>query len=351
MSLAAAGEVTVAPNVARLASWLAEAGIAEGEIRDVRLLAGGTQNLILRLSMGGRDLVVRRPPIGRALGEKTIGREAIVLGALAGSAVPHPRFGGLCEDRAVLGAPFLVTDEVKGFNATVEMSGSAGRDPAFRHTMGLALVDGLAALASVGIESGALSALGRADGFLERQVDRWAKQLASYELLASWPGAEQLGPVAAIGLWLKANLPDDFQPGLMHGDYHIGNVLYCPEDGGLAAILDWEMAALGDPLLDLARLVTAWPNARNEGLLSLKVEPWDGFPSADELVDRYATLTGRSMDALPWFEILACYKYGIILEGSYARACAGKADAETGRKLHKSATGLIARAAATIDRA
>ncbi|MDO7843166.1 phosphotransferase family protein [Sphingomonas immobilis] len=336
---------------ARLAAWLNDAGIADGPVRDVRALVGGTQNLILRFTAGDRNLVLRRPPPDRASSEKTIRREAIVLAALAETDLPHPRLRGLCEDAEILGGTFLVTDEVDGFNATSEMPERAGSDPAFRYGMGIALAEGLAALASVPVDRGAIATLGSTDGFVERQVDRWASQLAGYADLAGWPGPEALGPVTAIGDWLRANLPEDRHAGLMHGDYHIANVLFRRDTGGLAAILDWELAALGDPLLDLARLVTVWPNARNEGLLSLKVEPWDAFPPVEALIERYAAITGRSMAALPWFEALACYKFGIILEGTHARACAGHADPAVGARLHASAKGLVARAAATLDRA
>lgn len=336
-------------DTAALAAWLAGQGIADGAVSDLTVLAGGTQNLTARFRCGGRDLVLRRPP-HRADIPSTLRREAVVLATLADTDVPHARLRGWCTDPGVLGAPFLVTDAVDGFNATIEMPGVAGSDPAFRRRMGMALVEALAALARVSVTAGDLAALGRGDGFMERQAGRWAKQLAGYAELPGWAGPAALGPVAAIGEWLAANLPDDHRPGLMHGDYHIANVLFARDDGRVAAILDWELTALGDPLLDLARLVSTWPNARNEGLLSLKVEPWDGFPGRDALIDRYAALTGRSMAALPWFEVLACYKYGIILEGSNARAAAGRGDPATGARLHAAARGLIARAAQIIER-
>lgn len=337
-------------SAARLEIWLAQAGIADGPVRALRSLVGGTQNLLLRFTIGDRNLVLRRPPPDRKSGEKTIRREAAILAALAGSGVPHPRFRGFCDDPDIVGGSFLVTDEVQGFNAASEMPGRAGTEPSFRYDMGMALIDGLAALSAVSIDRGDLATLGTAEGFVGRQVDRWAFQLASYSDLPGWPGADTLGPVGEIGEWLRDNIPSDHQAGLMHGDYHIGNVLFRHGDGGLAAIVDWELAALGDPLLDLARLVTVWPDARHESLLSYKVKPWDGFPSAQALIDRYAALTGRSMAALPWFETLACYKYAIILEGTHARACAGYADAAVGARLHASSTGLIARAARLLDR-
>jgi aminoglycoside phosphotransferase (APT) family kinase protein len=331
----------------RFELWLAEVGIAEGRLTNIRALSGGTQNLLVRFTCGGRDLVLRRPALERDGGDKTIRREAAVLAALADTQVPHPHFRGLCEDQTILGGAFLITDEIPGFNAAIEMPGLAGSDPAFRHSMGIALVDGIAALSKIPIGRG-LQRLGRSDGFAERQVQRWASQLAGYATLSGWSGPETLGPIAAIGQWLDANIPQNLQQGLMHGDYHIANVLFREADGSLAAILDWELAALGDPLLDLARLTTVWPDANNQGLLSLKVEPWSGFPQREELIARYALVTGRSMVGLTWFEVLACYKFGIVLEGTHARSQAGKADPAIGERLHVSAKGLIAKAARIV---
>lgn len=336
---------------ARFEAWLREAEIAEGALGNVRALSGGTQNLILRFTCGGQNLVLRRPPVGRPTALQTMRREAIVLAALAGTDVPHAQFRGICEDPEIIGGPFIVTDEVAGFNATEDMPGRAGSDPRFRHALGLSLVDALAALARVSIERGELASIGKVNGFVERQAARWAKQLASYDEIAGWQGPAALGPVAVVGEWLMANLPADTRTGLMHGDYHIANVLFDADEPRVAAVLDWELTALGDPMLDLARLTTVWPNARNEGLLSLKVEPWQGFPAVDELIERYAALTGRPMTALRWFQVLACYKYGIILEGTHARAAAGRADPATGARLHTSAKGLIARAATLIEQA
>jgi aminoglycoside phosphotransferase (APT) family kinase protein len=335
---------------ARLERWLADMHVAEGEITDVRILTGGTQNLLARFRCGARNLVLRRPPLDRAGGDRTIRREHAVLTALSGTHVPHPRLRGLCEDVSILGGIFLVTDEVDGFNATMTMPGRATTDSAFRRRMGLALVDGLAELAKIPTHGDALQTLGSAEGFIGRQVGRWASQLEGYSGIDAWSGPAALGPVAAVGAWLEANPPGDFQPGLMHGDYHIANVMFRAEDGGLAAILDWELAALGDPMLDLGRLLIAWPNERNEGLLSLKVEPWDGFPRREDLIAHYAERTGRSPVSLSWFEVLACYKFAIVLEGTHARAQAGLADPATGKRLHQSARGMIARAIDMIDR-
>lgn len=130
----------------------------------------------------------------------------------------------------------------------------------------------------------------------------------------------------------------------MHGDYHIANVLFRIDQPKVAAILDWELATLGDPLLDLGRLLAAWPDSNGDGPLSQKVAPWDGFPHRDELIERYALGSGRALSDLLWFEVLACYKLGIILEGTKARADAGLADRATGDRLHRSAVALVRRA-------
>ncbi len=338
-------------NAVLLADWLAVEGISAGPVRNLELLAGGTQNLMVRFDCGDRAFVLRRPPPDKPLSAATVQREATVLQALAGTAVPHPRYFGHSDDPAIAGGAFLVTAAVDGFNATVEMPGRAGSDPAFRRAMGLALVDGLAALAQVPLTRGALATLGKTEGFTTRQAARWARQLAGYAEMPGWQGPDALGPVAEIGAWLERHAPQATVPGLMHGDYHIANVLFDRATGDLAAILDWELTTLGDPRLDLARLVTSWPDRQGAGLLSRKVVPWDGFPDAEALVARYVEKTGRDVADWPWFKVLALYKYAVILEGSHARAQAGQADATTGARLHDSAVRMIRAAARLVEAA
>lgn len=334
---------------ARLADWLRDQGVADGAIENVETLSGGTQNILYRFTVSGHAYVLRRPAVNaRPDAAKTTLREARVVAALSGADVPHARFRALCDDPAVLGAVFLLTDAAPGFNATVAMSAQAVADPAVRRRMGLSMVDGIVALAAVDHVTQGLGDFGKLDNFIERQVGRWASQLAGYADFADWPGPAALRGVHDLGAWLDANRPADWRGGLMHGDYHIGNVLF-HDDGRLSAILDWELASLGDPLLDLGRLLAAWPTPDGEGPLSLKVEPWQGFPVREELVERYAAGSGRSLANLLWYEVLACYKLGIILEGTHARACAGLVDAATGDRLHRSAVGLIERAHAWLE--
>jgi aminoglycoside phosphotransferase (APT) family kinase protein len=131
----------------------------------------------------------------------------------------------------------------------------------------------------------------------------------------------------------------------MHGDYHIANVMYRNDGPQLAAIVDWELCTAGDPLLDLGWLLATW----NGVSASSRVQPWDGFPTTQELVDHYATQTTRDLSNMPWYAVLACFKLGIILEGSHARAFAGKAPQAIGDRLHATTQALMARASRWIE--
>lgn len=339
-------------DLARIERWLVEKGVFAGPgFESIRQLAGGTQNIVLRFSNGGREYVLRHPPAKpRPNSNKLLEREIRLLGALAGSAVPHPAVVAACTDPAVVGGVFYVMEAVDGFNPTVGMHAAAAGSPAIRHHMGLEMIDGLVALANVDPVASGLADFGKLDGFLERQVSRWASELESYSRFSGWDGPAALGDVAAIGDWLTRHLPPEMKPGIIHGDYHMGNCIFA-EDGHLNAIVDWEMATLGDPLVDLGRLLVSWPVDGAPKPQTMRVAPLDGFPSRAEMIAHYARGSGRSLDHLPWFEVLACYKLALILEGSHARAQAGLADMATGERLHRSAVALLDEGRTIIARA
>jgi aminoglycoside phosphotransferase (APT) family kinase protein len=214
-----------------------------------------------------------------------------------------------------------------------------------RRQMGFEMVDAIAALANVDYIAVGLSDLGKVDGFLDRQVGRWRAQLDSYSEFAGWPGLSALPSVDAVGEWLNANRPKSFRPGLIHGDFHFGNVLFDWHGPRLTAMVDWELTTAGDPLVDLGWVLQMWPQ---DGAETGPVTPWKDFPTRGELVARYAERTGLDVSAADWYEVLACYKLGSILEGTYARACAGQAPKETGEYLHASTINLFTRAAELI---
>lgn len=341
---------TAAVDMEKLGRWMDDQGLPKGPITDVERLSGGTQNILLRFNRGGRRYVLRRGPEHlRPETNNIIAREARLLAALAGTDVPHPPFVAGCADPSVLGAAFFLTGFVQGFNATLDPPEVMRRDPALRHRMSLSLIDGIARLAAVDPQAVGLDGFGKPEGFLERQTGRWAAHLEGYARMPAWTGRDDLPGLSAIAAWLDDNLPQDYRPGIIHGDYHIGNVIYAL-DGSLAAIVDWEMATLGDPLVDLGRVLSTWPDHDGRMPMSLRVEPMDGFAGRDELIARYGALTGRNLSSLRWFEILSCYKLAIILEGTYARAQSGLAPMATGQRLHDSAIGLLRRALDWLDR-
>lgn len=336
-------------DLGRLSLWMDEAGLDRGAIEHIEPLSGGTQNILLRFSRAGRSYVLRRPPLHSiANGGETMRREARMLAAFAATNVPHPRLIASCPDEAVLGAAFYLMEPVDGFNATVRMPQLHRDNARIRREMGFALIDGLLALGSVDLFAAGLEDMGRLETFLERQASRWRKQYEGYAELSGWK-PESLTGIDDTAAWLHAHCPTDFSPGVIHGDYHMANVMFRNDGPALAAIVDWELASIGDPLIDLGWVLATWPD-NEEQLPSLtSVEPWDGFPEAKELVAYYARRSPRSVSALLWYKVLACYKLAILLEGSHARAMAGKADMVTGERLHAQARKLMARAVKTIE--
>lgn len=333
-----------------LAAWMDDHGLGTGPIIDVAPLGGGTQNILLELRRGADRFVLRHPPVHKRDGsDETMRREARVLAALVGTGVPHPRVVGACGDESVLGSAFYLMEPVDGTNLTVEPPPAYVDSPAWRRELGFAVVDGAAAIGAVDHVAVGLEGFGRSEGYLDRQVARWRGQLDSYRRLPGYPGPDLPG-VEEVGAWLAANQPSTWQPGLIHGDYHFGNVLCALDRPALAAIVDWELATIGDPLVDLGWLLATWPADGRAPAPTLQVTPWEGLPTASEVVDRYARRTGRNLSAIGWYEILACYKLAIIVEGTHARACAGLAGADAGDVLHDAALRLLRRASSRLDR-
>lgn len=339
-----------AADLARVQAWMDTQGLGEGPIRDAALLTGGTQNLLLHMRRGDTAYVLRRPPMhARREVQATIEREARVLAALKGSRVPHPELIGLCLDCQVQGVPFYLMAPIDGFNASGRpLPAPHADDSAMRRRMGLSMVDALLRLAEIDPFAVGLEGFGKPVGFLERQVERWSAQLDHYRVHAGWSGPASLPGVAEVAAWLKRHQPAASAPGILHGDFHLANVMFSPDAGEVAAVIDWELATVGDPLLDLGWLVATWPDAGGYGAGTIHVSPWQGFADAAELVEHYRQRSPRDLSAIAWYVVLARFKLGILLEGSHARACAGKAPFELGQKHHRSALKLFESARATI---
>lgn len=340
-------EVIEGVDFDRLREWMDDRALGSGDLTEATQLTGGTQNILLRFRRSDRYFILRRPPLHkRSNSDSTMQREARVLAALAGTDVPHPGFIAGEPDTEVLGASFYLMEPVDGFNAAAALPEPHRSDPAMQREMGFALVDGAATLATVDHVEVGLSDFGRPDGYLERQVGRWRSQLDSYrEISPDWqPDIPGLDDTAS---WLDANRPESSRPGIIHGDYHTANVMYRNEGPQLAAIVDWELTTIGDPLVDLG-LIVAFRTPDDEANAGPGADLVQAFPSVDELVDRYARRSGRDVSAAAWYGVLACYKTGILLEGTHVRAIAGKAPKATGDLLHAITLSLFRKAARLI---
>ncbi len=249
-----------------------------------------------------------------------MGREFLVLSALEGTPVPHPTPHALCEDEAVLGAPFYLMQRVDGFAPRMPLPPPFDADEGARHGMGPTLVDALADLSQVDWRVRGLEKFGKPENYLERQVDRWLGQLERAR-------NRDIPDVDAVSEWLREHTPPMGEPGILHGDVHLGNVMF--HHGGparIAAIVDWEQSTIGDPLVDLGWLLALWDEPDDEpirGMSEMRVAREPGFATRVELAERYTRLTGRSLDDLGWYEVLALFKLGCVLEGAYDRYVSG----------------------------
>ena len=287
-------------------------GLVSGELEG-RRITGGKSNLTYVVTDGVGSWVVRRPPLGHVLATAhDMSREYKVMTALRDTSVPVPRTHLLCEDTEVLGAPFYVMEHVAGtpYRTAAEFS-ALGPDGV--RGVARSLITTLGDLHAVVPAEVGLSDFGRPEGFLERQVRRWRKQLdasRSREI----PGIDELHEK------LGATIPEPGAPAIVHGDYRLDNVLVA-EDGSLTAVLDWEMATLGDPLVDLGlMLVYKEQPVIGDAVPATSAE---GFPDSAELVKMYAAKTGRDVSRLGWYVAFGCFKLAVIAEGIHYRHSQG----------------------------
>lgn len=344
------GMTVDAVDLPAVADWMSAQGLGEGPLHDVATLTGGTQNVMLRFSRAGRSYVLRRGPRHlRPRSNNVILRETKVLAALAGSDVPHPHLIAVCDDPGVLGdAVFYLMEPVDGFNAGEGLPPLHTGNPQVRHQMGLSMAHALAKLGAVDHVAVGLADFGKPEGFLERQVPRWLSELESYSQYDGYPGP-QIPGIDQVSAWLEQHRPAHWTPGIMHGDYHAANVMFSRTGPEVVAIVDWEMCTIGDPLLDLGWLLATWRQPDGSAVFSHALGGQEGLASTDELFQRYAANTSRDLSHIAWYTVLACFKLGIVIEGTLARACAGQAEKEVGDQLHAATVHLFERALRLID--
>jgi aminoglycoside phosphotransferase (APT) family kinase protein len=306
-------------DVERLVTWMDDNGLpGTGEPIEHRFISGGTQNEIYEIQRGDLHGAIRiPPPEAPAPRDEGILREWRIIAALDGTEVPHTQAIAVCKDPSVLGRPFYVMGFVDGWSPMTTNGWPAPFDTDLSARQGLAyqLAEGIALLSKVDWQAKGLQDLGRPDGFHERQVDRWTaflERIKGREL----PGFDE------AAAWLRAHKPVDFIPGLMHGDYQFANVMYQHgTPARLAAIVDWEMGTVGDPKLDLGWVVQSWPDDTTsvESSATSYVDMY-GMPSRDQLLAHYAEVSGRQVDDIDYYIILAKWKLAVVLEQGYQRA-------------------------------
>lgn len=286
------------------------------------LVAGGRSNLTyLVTDAAGRRYVLRRPPTGHLLPTAhDMAREHKIISAMGPAGVPVPPALGLCQDDTVNGAPFYVMGFVEGVIARNEADVTANFDEAARRSTGLALIDTLAQIHSVDPDSAGLGDLGRKEGYIARQLKRW---YGNYQAANSARGGTVLPAMEQIHERLSANIPEQGPAAVVHGDYRLDNCILSSDGTQVLAVLDWELCTLGDPLADVGQFLVYWPEAGERSALGHGPTTMPGFAGRAELIDRYATATGRDLRQLDFYVAFAFWKLAAILEGVYARYVGG----------------------------
>ncbi|MBU5945433.1 phosphotransferase family protein [Streptomyces sp. PAM3C] len=281
-----------------------------------RLIEGGRSNLTYTVTDGAGTWVVRRPPLGHVLATAhDMKREHRVISALHPTRVPVPRPVLLCEDEEVLGAPFYVMEYVEG--TPYRTAGQlAPLGPGRTRTAVLNLVDTLVDLHAVDPAEVGLADFGRPEGFLDRQLRRWGKQLDASR-------NRELAGIDELHAALGRELPVSPAPTVVHGDYRLDNALIS-DDESVRAVLDWEMSTLGDPLTDLGLLVMySSPLGMPDSPVSTTAEA-PGHPTPAALIERYAARSGRDVSSVSWYTAFAWFKLAVILEGIHYRYTLGQ---------------------------
>jgi aminoglycoside phosphotransferase (APT) family kinase protein len=303
----------------KLGDWFArEVDGAEPPL-DFERISGGRSNLTYGVAdSGGRRWALRRPPLGKRLASAhDMAREHRILAALGPTAVPVPTVVALCEDDSVNGAPFYVMEFVHGPILRTRQAAEAAFEEADRTTIGERVVDTLVAIHEVDPDAVGLGELGRKEDYVARQLRRWHGQWEKSK-------TRELELIDDLHRRLSARIPDQGPATIVHGDYRLDNMILA-DSGEIAAVVDWELCTLGDPLADVGMLLVYWsePGDDFKPLVDAATTA-SGFPSRDDVKARYAEGSGRDLSEIDFFVALGYWKLAIILEGVLARYMAGQ---------------------------
>lgn len=294
--------------------WFATLGVDfAGPLAFERIGLGQSNLTYLVMDQDGRRWVLRRPPLGHLLASAhDVAREARILTALESAAVPTPRVLGLTDDPAVTDVPLLLMEFVDG-EVVDRMSIARSLTPERRRAIGMSLPRTLAQIHAVDLEATGLTGLAGHKPYAQRQLKRWSAQ---------WERSRtrELPALEDLTRRLVAAVPEQRELTLVHGDFHLRNVITSHGSGEVTAVLDWELSTLGDPLADLGSLLAYWPAKGEDTSGDFVATALDGFPPREELVAAYSAASGRDLAALGYWHVMGLWKVAIIAEGVMRRA-------------------------------
>jgi aminoglycoside phosphotransferase (APT) family kinase protein len=310
-------------------SFLDAHGLGSGPLQAHRIGEGGGSNFSFLLERDdGTRYVLRRPPRPPLPpSAHDVVRESRLQLALAPLGIRVPNIRAVCKDESLLGVPFYVMDYIDGDVITTELPPPLDDDPDARRRLANDLVDTLVEIHAADVRVPGLAAFARLGNYNERQVRRFSQ-------LWEVNQTRDLPKVVDVGTWLAANVPEQLPATVVHGDYRLGNMMVTHEQPErVAAVLDWEMGAVGDPRADIGYLVATYsePGGSENPLGTSPVTATEGFPTRNELVDRYQSRSGRDVEPLAWFEALALWKAAVFCEAIYGRYVRGELTADDGR--------------------
>ena len=336
-------------DVAAVDTWLrARTRLPDDGLPEVRQFAGGVSNLTYLLHYPGRDLVLRRPPAGqKAAGSHDMHREYDIQRMLAPSFPAVPRMVGYGSDESILGSPFYVMAHVSGLILRGDLPTGVELSPQAAHDLALGMVNALADLHSVDIRASGLNTFWRGPGYVRRQVSGWSQRYRA-ALTDDVPEAEDV-----LG-WLTANQPEDVADRLIHGDWRLDNLVLDPDDlSTVRAVLDWEMATVGDPLMDLGAALAYWVQSDDDPVFQMfRRQPSNlpGMPTRDEIVAHYLDRTGLSLPEVGWrfYEVFGLFRLAVIAQQIWFRYRAGQTTNPAFAQFGAAVNYLVARAQGII---
>ena len=303
-------------DISAMHAWLRQ-HIDEADEPEVLQFRSGASNLTYLLKYPGRELVLRRPPVGtKAVSAHDMKREYLIQSRLQSVYSLVPAMIALCEDHTIMGSDFYVMERVVGEIFRRDISDEI--TPQNIEVMADSLISGLVDLHKV--DASILSELNKGHGYVQRQVEGWSKRYRN-ALTDDVPNGE------IVMAWLDANQPDDVDSCIIHGDWRIDNVVFDLEHGRIAGVLDWELATVGDPLMDLGSALAYWVDRDDEpAFASLRRQPshLPGMPTREQFVARYLQLSGRKCDDFTFYEVFGLFRLAVIIQQIWARYRAGQ---------------------------